>query len=104
MLALGSLGSGIAYVAYYNVLKAAGSAIASTITFITPVVAVLLGVLVRGESVHWYEPIGGALWPLLLDVVGVPLPQPEGRFSRFPSEIAVCVFHSMRQAEGALRA
>ena len=61
MLALGSLGSGIAYVAYYNVLKAAGSAIASTITFITPVVAVLLGVLVRGESVHWYEPIGGAV-------------------------------------------
>ncbi len=61
MLALGSLGSGIAYVAYYNVLKAAGSPIASTITLVTPIVAVLLGVLVLGEGIHWYEPVGGAV-------------------------------------------
>ena len=61
MLALGSLGSGIAYVAYYNVLKGAGSPIASTITFITPIVAVLLGVLVRQEAIYWFEPVGGAI-------------------------------------------
>jgi drug/metabolite transporter (DMT)-like permease len=61
MLALGALGSGIAYVAYYNVLKAAGSPVASTITLVTPIVAVLLGVLVLGESIHWYEPLGGAV-------------------------------------------
>ena len=61
MLALGALGSGIAYVAYYNVLKAAGSPVASTITLVTPIVAVLLGVIVLGESIHWYEPVGGAV-------------------------------------------
>lgn len=61
MLALGALGSGIAYVAYYNVLKAAGSPIASTITLVTPIVAVLLGVIVLGEGIHWYEPVGGAV-------------------------------------------
>lgn len=61
MLALGALGSGVAYVAYYNVLKAAGSPIASTITLVTPIVAVLLGVLVLGEGIHWYEPVGGAV-------------------------------------------
>ena len=61
MLALGALGSGIAYVAYYDVLKVAGSTVASTITLVTPVVAVLLGVLVLGEGVHWYEPVGGAV-------------------------------------------
>ena len=61
MLALGALGSGVAYVAYYNVLKAAGSPVASTITLVTPIVAVLLGVIVLGESIHWYEPVGGAV-------------------------------------------
>lgn len=61
MLALGALGSGVAYVAYYNVLKAAGSTIGSTITLVTPIVAVLLGVLVLGEGIHWYEPFGGAV-------------------------------------------
>jgi drug/metabolite transporter (DMT)-like permease len=61
MLALGALGSGVAYVAYYNVLKAAGSPIASTITLVTPIVAVSLGVLVLGEGIHWYEPVGGAV-------------------------------------------
>jgi drug/metabolite transporter (DMT)-like permease len=61
MIALGALGSGIAYVAYYNVLKAAGSTIASSITLGTPIVAVFLGVAVLGESIHWYEPIGGAI-------------------------------------------
>ncbi len=61
MLALGALGSGVAYVAYYNVLKAAGSPVASTITLVTPIVAVLLGVLVLGEAIHWYEPVGGAV-------------------------------------------
>ena len=61
MLALGALGSGVAYVAYYNVLKAAGSPVASTITLVTPIVAVLLGVLVLGEGIHWYEPVGGAV-------------------------------------------
>ena len=61
MIALGALGSGIAYVAYYNVLKAAGSTIASSITLGTPIVAVFLGVTVLGESIHWYEPIGGAI-------------------------------------------
>lgn len=75
MLALGSLGSGLAYVAYYNVLKAAGSTIGSSITFITPIVAVLLGVLVRGESVHWYEPVGGAVI-----IFGAAIAQ--GRFKR----------------------
>lgn len=61
MLALGALGSGVAYVAYYNVLKAAGSPIASTITLVTPIVAVLLGVLVLGEGIDWFEPVGGAV-------------------------------------------
>lgn len=59
MLALGIFGSGIAYIWNFEIIAAAGAAIASSVTYITPVVAVIAGVLFLGESVTWYEPIGG---------------------------------------------
>ena len=61
MLSLGALGSGIAYVFYYRVIADAGSAIANTVTYITPLVAVFLGVLVLGEQLYWYEPVGAVV-------------------------------------------
>ena len=38
-----------------------GSAIASSVTYITPVIAVVLGVILLGEQLHWYEPVGGVI-------------------------------------------
>jgi drug/metabolite transporter (DMT)-like permease len=61
MLALGALGSGIAYWLYYGVIAAAGSTIASSVTLITPLVAVTLGIALLGENLHWYEPVGGLI-------------------------------------------
>ena len=61
MFTLGALGSGIAYVFYYRVIADAGSAIANTVTYITPLVAVFLGVLVLGETLYWYEPVGAVV-------------------------------------------
>ncbi len=61
MLALGALGSGIAYWLYYGVIAAVGSTIASSVTLITPLVAVSLGILLLGEQPHWYEPVGGLI-------------------------------------------
>jgi drug/metabolite transporter (DMT)-like permease len=61
MLALGVLGTGIAYVLYTGVLRDWGAVRASTVTYLAPVVGVVLGVLVLGESVHWYEPVGGVI-------------------------------------------
>ncbi|MFM1954845.1 MAG: hypothetical protein RL118_1036 [Actinomycetota bacterium] len=61
MLALGALGSGIAYWLYYGVITAVGSTIASSVTLITPLVAVSLGMLLLGEQPHWYEPVGGLI-------------------------------------------
>jgi len=61
VLALGALGSGFAYVLFYSVINQAGSAIANSVTYITPLVAVLLGVLLLGEPVYWYEPVGAAV-------------------------------------------
>ena len=45
MLALGILGTGYAYIWNFQILVAAGSAIASSVTYVTPVVAVVVGVL-----------------------------------------------------------
>ena len=55
---LGSLGTGIAYIWNQNTLRAWGPTGASTVTYITPVVGVALGVLVLGERVSWNEPVG----------------------------------------------
>lgn len=59
--ALGILGTGIAYIWYTRILRDWGAARASTVTYLTPVVGVILGVLVLGETIHWYEPVGGAI-------------------------------------------
>ncbi|MFF8819224.1 DMT family transporter [Leucobacter sp. NPDC015123] len=61
MLALGILGSGVAYIWYTGIIRAWGPARASTVTYLTPVVGVTLGVAVLGESVHWNEPVGGGV-------------------------------------------
>lgn len=61
IFAVGAFGSGVAYLLYYKVLNVVGSAIASSVTYITPVIAVVLGVLILNEQLHWYEPLGGLI-------------------------------------------
>jgi len=61
MLTLGILGSGFAYIWNFQIMEAAGSAIASTVTYVTPVVAVIVGIIFLGEGVTWYEPVGGLI-------------------------------------------
>lgn len=57
--ALGIFGSGFAYIWNFRVIKEAGSAVASTVTYITPVVAVFMGLIFLAEPLTWNEPIGG---------------------------------------------
>jgi len=61
MITLGALGSGVAYLLYYKILDVVGSAVASSVTYITPIIAVILGVSLLGEQLHWYEPVGGLI-------------------------------------------
>lgn len=58
LLLLGCLGTGIAYVWNQNTVRAWGPTRASTVTYITPVVGVILGIVILGETVTWNEPIG----------------------------------------------
>lgn len=58
MIALGVFGSGFAYIWNFTIMRAAGSAIASSVTYVTPVVAVVVGLIFLQEKLHWYEPVG----------------------------------------------
>ena len=69
MIALGVFGSGFAYIWNFKVMAVAGSAIASSVTYLTPVVAVIVGVIFLQEKIHWYEPVG-ALIVLLGAAIG----------------------------------
>ena len=80
MLALGVFGSGFAYIWNFKVMELAGSAIASTVTYITPVVAVIVGVIFLNEKVTWYEPVGA-----LIVLCGAAIAQERIRFSRSSS-------------------
>lgn len=61
MLALGILGTGFAYIWYYRLMAIAGSAIANSVTYLSPVVAVFAGALVLGEQITWNEILGGLI-------------------------------------------
>ena len=73
MLALGVLGSGFAYIWNFSIIAAVGSSIASTVTYVTPVVAVFVGWLFLAESVTWHEPVGA-----MFVILGAAITQ--GRF------------------------
>lgn len=61
LLLLGCLGTAIAYVWNQNTVRAWGPTRASTVTYITPVVGVVLGILILGETVTWNEPVGALI-------------------------------------------
>ncbi|OYX52772.1 MAG: EamA family transporter [Micrococcales bacterium 32-70-13] len=79
---LGALGTGLAYAWNQNVVRAWGPTRAATVTYISPPVGVLLGVLVLGETLVWNEPVGA-----VLVILGVLLAQRRLRLpSRRPRE------------------
>lgn len=61
VLALGALGSGIAYVLNFRVVTRADATTASTVTYLTPLVAVIAGAALLSEPVSWNQPVGGLL-------------------------------------------
>ena len=75
MLCLGIFGSGFAYIWNFSITAAAGSAIASSVTYLTPVVAVIVGRLYLGEEIVWHEIVGA-----IIVILGALLSQ--GRLNR----------------------
>ncbi|CAN2226742.1 RhaT Permeases of the drug/metabolite transporter (DMT) superfamily [Candidatus Nanopelagicaceae bacterium] len=77
MIALGVFGSGFAYLWNFKVMEIAGSAIASSVTYLTPVVAVIVGIIFLGEKVTWNEPAGA-----LVVLLGAAIAQERIRLTR----------------------
>ena len=75
MMALGIFGSGLAYIWNFQIVERAGSSVASSVTYLTPVVAVFIGWIFLGENITWHEPVGGAIV-----ILGAAISQ--GRFSK----------------------
>jgi drug/metabolite transporter (DMT)-like permease len=73
VLVLGVLSTGAAYVLNYRLIQDEGATAASMANYLTPIVAVVLGAVILGESVAWNLFVGGTL--VLLGVTVA-----EGRF------------------------
>jgi drug/metabolite transporter (DMT)-like permease len=65
---LGVIGTGFAYVLNYQIITSEGATIASTVTYLLPVVAIVLGVPVLSENIT-----AAALVGIALVLVGVAL-------------------------------
>jgi drug/metabolite transporter (DMT)-like permease len=61
VLALGALGTGLAFVLNFRVIAVAGASTSASVTYLLPVVATALGVLLLDERVSWYQPVGAAI-------------------------------------------
>jgi drug/metabolite transporter (DMT)-like permease len=70
VLALGALGTGIAFVLNFRVIRVAGATTSATVTYVVPVFAVVIGILALHEHLTWYEPVGAAVV-----LIGVALSQ-----------------------------
>ncbi|GAA2103218.1 DMT family transporter [Microlunatus panaciterrae] len=82
VLLLGAVGTGFAFIVNMRNIRLVGASTASMVTYIIPVFAVLVGVLVLDEHLTWYQPVGAGIV-----LAGVAVSQ--GLLSRRPSALAL---------------
>ncbi|MFD3400991.1 DMT family transporter [Kribbella sp. NPDC058693] len=70
VLALGALGSGLAFVLNMRNIRMIGASRSSMVTYLMPVFSILVGVIVLHEHITWYQPVGG-----LIVLLGVAVSQ-----------------------------
>ena len=70
ILFLGIFSTGLAFPLVYKIIRDVSSLAAATITYATPIVSTLAGVIFLSEGLHWYQPIGA-----MLILIGVGLVQ-----------------------------
>jgi drug/metabolite transporter (DMT)-like permease len=61
VVALGALGTGLAFVIHMRNIRLIGASRASMVTYLVPVFAVAVGVIVLDESITWYQPLGALI-------------------------------------------
>ena len=58
VMGLGIVSTALAYLLHFDLLQSGRTLIASTVTYWTPLVAVLAGTTLLGEHLSWHEPVG----------------------------------------------
>ena len=61
VLTLGAVGTGLAYILYYRLISEVGATSASMVTYLIPLVAVALGIVVQDDPVTWNLFVGAAI-------------------------------------------
>jgi drug/metabolite transporter (DMT)-like permease len=84
VLTLGALGTGLAFVINMRNIRVAGASTASTVTYLIPIFAVLIGAVALDERLNWHQPVGA-----LIVLLGVAVSQ--GVFGRRPPRPVVGV-------------
>lgn len=74
VLALGALGTGLAVLLQYGLVKEVGPTTAQMVTYFIPVIATAAGVAVLGEQLSWNTPVGA-----LIVLAGAALTQSRAR-------------------------
>jgi drug/metabolite transporter (DMT)-like permease len=84
---LGMLGSGVAYLLYFRILRAWGATRSTLVTYVMPIVGIALGVSVLGEVLHPAEIVGSVLVIGGLALASSPYGQRRlfGRAARVPA-------------------
>jgi drug/metabolite transporter (DMT)-like permease len=76
---LGAFGTGIAYIWNTKIVMNWGATAASTVTYLTPLVGVILGIIFLNEQFFWYQPIGGIIVVIGILIVQNVIKSPETR-------------------------
>ncbi len=61
VVTLGIFGTGIAFIVYYRLIAEVSASYVSMVTYIIPIVGVILGVVVLNEQLNWYSYVGCGL-------------------------------------------
>ena len=61
VVVLGSLATGLAFIWNFRIIALAGSVVSASITYATPLVSTVLGIVVLGEAVVWNQPVGAVI-------------------------------------------
>ncbi|MBQ0895328.1 DMT family transporter [Micromonospora purpureochromogenes] len=70
VVTLGALGTGLAFVINLRNIRVAGASTASTVTYLIPIFAVVIGAVVLDERMNWHQPVGA-----LVVLLGVAVTQ-----------------------------
>lgn len=95
---LGILGSGIAYIWNTTIVNDWGATPASTVTYLSPLVGVVLGLIVLDETLTWNQPVGA-----VITIIGILVSQGiiHHRERQISAAVRVALLHPHHSSKGS---